>query len=117
MTEEDEKRVFRRVELDVKVVTSTDQPIVVTGHTIDVSLNGISVRCASPLDVGVACKILLYLEDGESIDAEGKVLRQHDEGMVLQFTNLPPRHFVALRRYTNPKSPVPLTGQKYSAGK
>lgn len=95
----EEKRAFNRADRAVKVVATSDDAQVAEGTTLNVSLNGLSVRCESPLPVGAECDVILHLGD-KTEGARATVLRHHDEGMILKFNDLSMRGFAKLNAYT-----------------
>ncbi len=70
----------REARVPVRVETwarAEDEPQAVDGYSLNISLNGVLLECARPLEVGTALDLALALPDGESEEAAvvGQVVR------------------------------------------
>lgn len=86
----DNRREFTRVLIQLDAEVSADDKATISGVAKDLSLNGVYIPCTGMLPIGTECKIGIFL-DGRDIrlDVIGKVTRQNDDGMAIEFTGVP----------------------------
>ena len=84
------RREFTRVRIQLDAEVDVNDKATITGVAKDLSLNGVYIPCTGMLPIGTECKIGLFL-DGRDIrlDVIGKVTRQNEDGMAIEFTGVP----------------------------
>ena len=84
------RREFTRVRIQLDAEISADDKASIGGVAQDLSLNGVYIPSTGKLPIGTECTIALFL-DGRDIRLEvlGKVTRQNDDGMAIEFTGVP----------------------------
>ena len=84
------RREFTRVRIQLDAEISADDKASIGGVAKDLSLNGVYIPSSSTLPIGTECTIALFL-DGRDVRLEvlGKVTRQSDGGMAIEFTGVP----------------------------
>lgn len=91
MKNEENKREFSRVPLQIEVEVSPGQQPIVVSQTKDVSLKGLYLVCDSPLPLGSDCRVALLLGGGDNpvrIEVSGKIARVDSSGMGLEITEI-----------------------------
>jgi hypothetical protein len=84
------RREFTRVRIQLDAEISADDKASINGVAEDLSLNGVYIPSSGKLPIGTECTIALFL-DGRDVRLEvlGKVTRQNDGGMAIEFTGVP----------------------------
>ena len=84
------RREFTRVRIQLDAEISADDKASINGVAKDLSLNGVYIPCTGTLPIDTECSIGLFL-DGRDIRLEvtGKVTRQDEDGMAIEFTGVP----------------------------
>ena len=84
------RREFTRVRIQLDAEISADDKASINGVAEDLSLNGLYIPSTGKLPIGTECVIAPVL-DGRDIRLEvaGKVTRQNEGGMAIEFTGVP----------------------------
>ena len=83
------QREFTRVEVRVRSEIRGGGATILDAPTHTISMKGLAVRTAERLPAGTECEIKLILVDGDvEIKAQGTVLKDLPDGLVLQFSRL-----------------------------
>ena len=88
MPEQDERRAFSRihVQVDADVVAGSTQ--ILSNRTKDISFDGLYVYAPRPLPPGSVCTITLHGAGGQvptQLQVEGRVTHTDDKGMGVEF--------------------------------
>jgi two-component system chemotaxis response regulator CheY len=99
-----ERRRFRRIPLQVRVVIKSDKPEL-EGETIDISMNGTLVRTPRTLPVGCLVEVSLFLFDGtKPIVGLGSVMRIiNNNQMGILLDRLPIEEIGRLQEFLLPR--------------
>lgn len=98
-----ERREYPRVIVRLETeVTATDKPQI-SGWTRDLSVKGVFVLCADQLPVGAKCMCRLSLgnirQGAPIIEVDGKVVRQDENGIAVQFSETAVESFKKFRNF------------------
>lgn len=91
MSRREEEREHTRLPIRLEVHITSDERTLVSGHTRDISREGVYVFVDRPLPRGTACQIALLVKGPKSslrIDVSGRVVRADDHGMAIDFTEV-----------------------------
>ena len=103
-----EQREFTRSGARIPVEVSTSVGFITEGEADNVSMNGLRLRCATPLPLDTECDIVLVLDGGHEqirVHTHGKVTRLDPDGMAVQFSRIDAAGFDHLRRLVLFNSP------------
>ncbi len=101
MTDYNKKREFLRVDTKFKVTLENEGKTIQSGRTRDLSMKGLLVLCEERYPVGTDCRILIHLSDpdsGPKVEARGTIVREHPDGLGIQFTELDVDSYNHLRK-------------------
>lgn len=94
-----ERRNFTRVTFEAEAIIKSGKRVV-RGRTENVSLKGLFFRTTERFDLGKNVRIKLFLHGMENqfVKLSGKVVRQEDSGVGLQFARMNFSDFMDLKR-------------------
>jgi hypothetical protein len=103
-----EKRRQMRSSVPMHVEVRLESGVLVEGHAINVSLNGLLFETERFLPMGSHVRVHLTHESmpHEHISCKGEVSRLDDWGMAITFDHVNPAHVETLYRYIRYTSPV-----------
>lgn len=83
------QREFTRVPIELRAEVEGGGLSIRSSVTRSLSLKGLFVACTEQLPAGTECRITLFQGEGAfRIEAEGKVVNAHPDGIALQFTRI-----------------------------
>ncbi len=88
-TDQDERRDFGRVPVDMAVILTTDAGETVAGTCRDLSIDGTFICCDPSLMAGTPCRLAMIHNGGQrtvNIQVEGVVARTTPGGLGIRFT-------------------------------
>lgn len=91
MTDDNKLREFLRVDTKFDVTMEIEGKTVQSGYTRDLSMKGLLVLCEERYPVGTNCRILIHLggpDSGPKVEARGAIVREHPDGLGIQFSEL-----------------------------
>ncbi len=91
MSDNDNRREFSRVSPRLDVVLTTEERIIRSGQTQDMSMSGLFCVCSDPFPEGTRCQVTLLLggpEDPVRIETSGTVVRSTDSGIAVEFSEI-----------------------------
>jgi hypothetical protein len=93
------EREFTRNRVHVQATVHAPDGHVIPGHTEELSMNGLFVRCDEWLPEDSRCHVTLTLGDDEArIEVAARVANVTDSGMGLAFDEMDPESFAHLKR-------------------
>lgn len=93
------QREFTRNPVHVAATVQTAAGEEIPGHTDQLSMNGLFVRCSELLALDTPCRVTLSLGDGETrIEVAARVANVTEEGMGLAFDEMEPESYAHLKR-------------------
>ena len=100
MSGETNKRDFSRALINIEAELVSGETTI-RGHAGNVSMRGMLVYCSDRLAAGTECAVKLHLGDpgvhSICINANGKVVRNIEDGMGVEFTEIDLESFEYLR--------------------
>lgn len=91
MTDYNKLREFLRVDTKFNVTMEIEGQTIQCGRTRDLSMKGLLVLCEERYPVGTNCRISIHLggpDSGPKVDARGTIVREHPDGLGIQFFEL-----------------------------
>lgn len=108
MTAKSEERAFTRSPIGLQMQVRLACGVLLEGHAMDISMNGVLFATERSLPVGSKVKVSLVLDSNEQhhrIDTEGSVTRVTDQGVAIEFDTIEHdsvEHLRNLVRYNSP---------------
>ncbi len=115
MKQNQERREFSRVVIQVQVRLRTEEGNIVTGKGTRISLKGLFLETSTRLPNGSACRIEIVLGTESHrllINVEGKVSRQEENGLGLEFTQMGSEGYEHLKNLVLYNSDEPEKAEK-----
>jgi len=88
MKESQDKREFSRVPLPFPVRLTHGETVVESDQGMDVSAIGLAIKTHEQIPVGSSCKVEILLAEDMIITAEGLIVRELEDGMAIQITEI-----------------------------
>jgi len=93
------RRQFTRVHVQLDVSIKPSEQATINGLARDLSLKGVYIPCQTrlPEDTNVNITLSWHHDDSLSLDLEGVIARVDEEGMAVEFAQIPLEVFEILR--------------------
>ena len=100
MTNRPERRAYTRVPAQLEADLETEEGLELRGMLINLSVRGFYLRTQEFAPVGSICRIQVYPlgRDRGALVATGRIIREGEEGLGVEFENLPYESFEVLRK-------------------
>ncbi len=112
------ERASMRFSVDIKVDCAT-KDMFVSNRVMNISRGGLFIASDQPLPISSPVSLTLSLGDGDTIEAQGRVIWNYDirkgsskviPGSGIKFLDLSPEHAARLERYLDGLTPLPPRG-------